>query len=743
MNLTTKKNWPALFFFGIVLFSILSIVLITQSSNVDAAATSFRFVVMGDTRGSTSAINESVLRQLMTNVKGLNVQPKFILVTGDLVNGGADVSNQLTTWKNVMDDYYPMTSIYPALGNHEHDETVFSNTFQHLPSNQLSGYQRSAYYFDYGNTRIITLNSDRRDTNGKYIIDTNQRTWLKRVLENNGMTHNIVQFHVPAYPIGHHYGRSLDANALQRDALWDILDANNVTAVMVGHEHNYNRRKIDSTFNGNGYKFGNTIYQLTIGGGGAPLSSTNTDPTNVVVGPIVSYQYTVVDIADGKATFTTYDINNNLLDSFTVNRGLAMPPGTITTSFQNGVYPSTAYSGTIDTYLSQSKATTNYGSAASLEIDGDAPVGSTKDLVALLQWDVSSIPSGQLVSSASISLSVSDPSIQTYELYEMKRDWSESSATWNQYRTGFNWTAPGSSGSMDRNTAVLGTIIATNVGEHIISLNTSGLALVQSWINQPETNKGIIIVNSSNTNGMDIRSSEYSTASSRPKLNLAYHSSVSPSPSTSPSSGPTPKPTPRATMTTTSFQNGISPSQSYAGSQDTYLSQNKAATNFGTSPILLIDGDEPVGSTKDVAALMKWDISSIPQGITITSAAINLYVSEASTQMYELYELKRSWSESGATWNRNISGISWEIPGANGQSDRGTTVLGTLTARTVGHHDIVLNFDGKKLLQAWINKESVNHGFIIMDKSNTNGLDLRSSEYSAASTRPKLTISYN
>ena len=522
MIIASKKKWLAYLLIAAMMFTLFAVFAVNHNNKVDAATTSFRFVVLGDSRGSTNGVNETTLRSLMTKVKGLAVQPSFVLFTGDQVTGGADVGNQLTAWKNIMDDYYPMTTIYPTLGNHENDETIFSNAFTHLPTGQLSGYQRSAYYFDYGNTRIITLNSNRKDANGKYIIDTNQRAWLQNTIQSGGKTHNIVQFHVPAYPIGAHYGASLDANAAQRDAVWDIFDANNVTAVLVGHEHNYNRRKIDSTFNGNGYTFDNTIYQLTIGGGGAPLSSTNSNSTNVVVGPVASYQYTVVDIADATAIFTTYDINNNLIDSFSVTRDGSTPPPTTTTSFQNGVYPSTSYAGNLDTYISQNSATANYGTSATLLVDGDDPSGSTKDLASILKWDTSSIPTGKTVTSASIALNVFDASANTYELYEMKRNWTEGGATWNQYASGSNWATAGASGSTDRGTTVLGTMTASGTGTYTINLNSSGKALVQSWINNPSTNYGMIITDSSNTDGLDIRSSEYSTASSRPLLSVTY-----------------------------------------------------------------------------------------------------------------------------------------------------------------------------------------------------------------------------
>lgn len=522
MNLALSRKWMIITIISALMLALVSAFVSTNNNSAKAATTSFRFVVMGDSRGSTDGINSTTMHSLLQKVKGLSTQPAFIMYTGDQVQGGSDVSTELTDWKAVADDYYPINQYYPALGNHENDETIFSNAFTYLPTGQLSGYQRTSYYFDYGNARFITLNSNRKDANGKYIIDANQRAWLESILQNNGKTHNFVQFHVPAYPIGSHYGSSLDANPAQRDAVWDIFDKYNVTAVLVGHEHNYNRRRIDTSFNANGYTFDNSIYQLTIGGGGAPLSSTNSDSRDVIVGPVAKYSYMVVDIADATATFTAYDVNNVQIDSFTVTRGGATPPPSNTKTFQNSVYPSSTYAGTTDTYISQNAPTTNYGSAATLLVDGDEPSTSSKDVSSILKWNVSAIPAGSTVTSASISLNVVDPSTDTYELYEMKRNWSESSATWNQYATGSNWATAGANGSLDRGTTVLGTITASANGAYTINLNSSGIARVQSWINNPAANYGMILMDGANANGLDFSSSEAATASQRPKLTINY-----------------------------------------------------------------------------------------------------------------------------------------------------------------------------------------------------------------------------
>jgi len=45
---------------------------------------------------------------------------------------------------------------------------------------------------------------------------------------------------------------------------------------------------------------------------------------------------------------------------------------------------------------------------------------------------------------------------------------------------------------------------------------------VQSWVSNPATNFGFIIMDAANTDGADLRSSETSTATQRPKISMTY-----------------------------------------------------------------------------------------------------------------------------------------------------------------------------------------------------------------------------
>ncbi len=185
-------------------------------------------------------------------------------------------------------------------------------------------------------------------------------------------------------------------------------------------------------------------------------------------------------------------------------------------AFQNGLFPNVAYAGSIDTKIAAKSAKSNYGNSTKFTIDG------SPDEAGLFRWDVSAIPVGATVTSVTIDLTVSTGSTDSYEVYALRRAWDELSATWQRYATGKNWSVAGASGSADQSSAVLGQLAAKNTGLYHINLNDAGVAAVQAWINDPSQNYGIIIKDYAVSKAVEIRTSEYGTASQRPKLVINY-----------------------------------------------------------------------------------------------------------------------------------------------------------------------------------------------------------------------------
>jgi glucose/arabinose dehydrogenase len=170
-----------------------------------------------------------------------------------------------------------------------------------------------------------------------------------------------------------------------------------------------------------------------------------------------------------------------------------------------------------DTTISENGPTQNHGAANTVFTDGDDPAGSGKDKYALIKWDLSSIAPGTNVESSSMTLSVSDPSTQAYPLRKLKRAWAESAATWNAYDVGKAWEVAGARGTLDRETATVGSVTPTSVGKVTVPLDR---AVVQGWVDDPSTNYGIIIADPNNTNGADFYSREAADASQRPQLTV-------------------------------------------------------------------------------------------------------------------------------------------------------------------------------------------------------------------------------
>ncbi len=97
---------------------------------------------------------------------------------------------------------------------------------------------------------------------------------------------------------------------------------------------------------------------------------------------------------------------------------------------------------------------------------------------------------------------------------------------------------------------------------------------------------------------------------------------------------------------------------SLTATADTYIDGGSKTTNFGGSTNLIVDGKP------DDATILKWDLSSIPAGSTLQSAALSINVTNTSSNSYEIYEVKRNWTESQATWKKAVNGTNWQSAGA-------------------------------------------------------------------------------
>jgi 3-phytase len=192
-------------------------------------------------------------------------------------------------------------------------------------------------------------------------------------------------------------------------------------------------------------------------------------------------------------------------------------------------------------------------------------------------------------------------------------------------------------------------------------------------------------------------------------------------------------PPPPVVTQTSVFQN----SANYSGTRDTMLLSDRATTNRGTATTLGVDGNP------DYAALISWDIRSIPSTAEVQSAQIQLQITDRSAHSYPLYAVRRAWEERQATWRIAQQGVNWAAAGAQNSADRDSVPIGTLTAPNSGPATITLNAAGVNLVQSWIANPASNFGIIIQNYSPaTDGIDFASREAGSVASRPKLTITY-
>ena len=189
--------------------------------------------------------------------------------------------------------------------------------------------------------------------------------------------------------------------------------------------------------------------------------------------------------------------------------------GLATISFQEGV---NGYAGTVDTHIMESEPAVDHGALASVEWDtcDPEPPGACGYKYALIRFgnifgpELGQIPSGANILSATLTYDVyneGDPA----NVNQAAVDWDES-ATWNSFG--------GEAGvQADEYGASVGTAVGTSIGTYSIDVTAS----ITAWKANPAANRGWIF-RPTNTNGVDIRSSEFTTESARPKLTVVYYS---------------------------------------------------------------------------------------------------------------------------------------------------------------------------------------------------------------------------
>ena len=202
--------------------------------------------------------------------------------------------------------------------------------------------------------------------------------------------------------------------------------------------------------------------------------------------------------------------------------------------------------------------------------------------------------------------------------------------------------------------------------------------------------------------------------------------------------GPTSTPTATQIPTVVCLQQG---NNGYEGCTDTYLDQTNPSTVYGGVDKLRVKTQE------NVNALIQFDLSALPAGITVTDAKLKLFVTSRSPDIavtLRTYRVLKQWLEDEATWNDATTSMPWTSPGGQSPGNDYDPVYDDEVAGFDGI-GVWLELDITDMARHWIMLPGENYGTIIkayryLDQ--TVLYTLWSANVSNVGLRPQLCISY-
>jgi endonuclease/exonuclease/phosphatase (EEP) superfamily protein YafD len=170
---------------------------------------------------------------------------------------------------------------------------------------------------------------------------------------------------------------------------------------------------------------------------------------------------------------------------------------------------------------------------------------------------------------------------------------------------------------------------------------------------------------------------------------------------------------------------------------DTRMEESSPDSNYATVNVW---GNGTTG--RSTRSLLRFDVSRIPSGVTITSARLKLTIANGTVHPYDFFEALRPWTETGATWNRFDGQSGWAVPGADGAADRGDVKLASFASAPIGSLSVPLTAAGLDALRRWRESPSSNQGFLFRGASSASTDDVKIENRDSA-TPPMLEVTYD
>ena len=197
----------------------------------------FSFIVMGDCQPYDNQLLNETFLEILIQIAELTVPPTFVIICGDLTEYGSELGYM--AYSGCISDWMDTTSIpfFSLPGNHEF---YGNSSFEYYMTYVGPEFD---YYFDYGNSRFITINDVQHPDNLYYHINETQLdsvgVWLSTGPENK-FAFNHVSI------IRDHHGGGF--GNMGYEAFHDSLCFYETVADFNGHHHDYYRHDLDGIY---------------------------------------------------------------------------------------------------------------------------------------------------------------------------------------------------------------------------------------------------------------------------------------------------------------------------------------------------------------------------------------------------------------------------------------------------------------------------------------------------------------
>ncbi len=279
----------------------------------------FSFLYVGDAQNYILELWSRLIRESFRKAP----DARFFIHAGDLVNH-AHREQEWHEWFTAGGFIHSMIPAMPTPGNHEYrprqdgneeDPSILSIQWRaqfNLPPNGPSGLKETAYFFDYQNTRFVSLNSNR--SFGA------QARWLDKVLKDHGKEWVVITYHHPMYSAA-----SERDNDQLRKAWKPIFDKYNVDLVLQGHDHSYARGHTEPVNVPNGVNVmdrAGTMYVVSISGGKMYETGGDWAEFGAIKDRTAerTQLFQVITIEDKKLVYESYTPLGELYDAFELHK---------------------------------------------------------------------------------------------------------------------------------------------------------------------------------------------------------------------------------------------------------------------------------------------------------------------------------------------------------------------------------------------------------------------------------------